>query len=141
MAEIQLYAPMAGTQLSSSMVQPQNHNCLIGPQLLNVIVRPQLLNIIVRTQLLLSAIEADNPTVYLHEPKSTPNCFFFKIFKFSGPSRPGMTSHSSPISYLGFIITIVIVISFARESKLYPMLCTWWPELFKAQPNWMIKYN
>ena len=24
MAEIQLYAPMAGTQLSSSMVQPQN---------------------------------------------------------------------------------------------------------------------
>ena len=34
-------------------------------------------------------------------------------------------SHSSPISYLGFIMTIVIVISFARERKLYPMLCTW----------------
>ena len=34
-------------------------------------------------------------------------------------------SHSSFISYLGFIMTIVIAISFARERKLYPMLFTW----------------
>ena len=32
MAEIQLYAPMAGTQLSSFMVQPQNPNCNCLPQ-------------------------------------------------------------------------------------------------------------
>ena len=30
-------------------------------------------------------------------------------------------SHSSPISYQGFIMTIVIVISFARERRLYQM--------------------
>ena len=30
-------------------------------------------------------------------------------------------SHSSLISYLGFIMAIVIIISFAREHKLYPM--------------------
>ena len=30
-------------------------------------------------------------------------------------------SHSSLISYLGFIMTIVIVISFVHEHKLYPM--------------------
>ena len=30
--------------------------------------------------------------VCLHSPKSTPNSPFFKIFKFSGPSHPGMTS-------------------------------------------------
>ena len=34
-------------------------------------------------------------------------------------------SQSSPISYLGFIMTIVIVIFFTHERKLYPMLCTW----------------
>ena len=32
---------------------------------------------------------------------------------------------SRHISYLGFIMTIVIFISFAHERKLYPMLCTW----------------
>ena len=51
---------------------------------------------------------------------------FFKIFKFSGPSLLGMPSFTlQPISCLGFIITIVVVIYFARERKLYPMLCTW----------------
>ena len=54
--------------------------------------RTQLLTIMVGTQLQLSAIDADNPTVYLHGPMSTPNWLFFKIFKFSGPSLPGMTS-------------------------------------------------
>ena len=34
-------------------------------------------------------------------------------------------SHSSPISYLGFIMTIVIFIFFVHECKLYLMLCTW----------------
>ena len=34
-------------------------------------------------------------------------------------------SHSSLVSYLGFIMLIVIVISFLRERKLYLMLYTW----------------
>ena len=59
--------------------------------------------------------------VCLHGPQSTPNWPFFKIFKFSGPSLPGVTSFTLQlISYLGFIMTIVIVISFAHEHKLYP---------------------
>ena len=121
MAEIQLYTPMAGTQISSSIVQPQNPNCLIGLQLLNNIVGTQLLTIMVGPQLKLSAIKADHP-VCLCGPKSTPNWLFFKIFKFSGPSLPGITSFTpQAISYLGFIMTIVIVISFARKRKLYPM--------------------
>ena len=47
---------------------------------------------------------------------------FFKIPKFSA-HRFGewRHSHSSHISYLGFIMTIVIIISSARERKLYPM--------------------
>ena len=113
MAEIQLYAPMAGTQLSSSMVQSQ---------ILNFMVGPQLFTIMVGTQLQLSAIEADNPTVCLHGPKSPPNDSFSKS---SHPQdhrfRAWRHSHSSPISSLGFIMTIVIVISFARDRKLYPM--------------------
>ena len=36
-------------------------------------------------------------------------------------------SHSSLISYLGFIMTIVIIISFARERKTVPN--DWAPEL------------
>ena len=62
MAEIQPDAPMAGTQLSYSIVQPQNPDCLVGLQLLTIMVGPQLQ---------LSAIEANNPTVCLHGPKST----------------------------------------------------------------------
>ena len=116
-AGIQLYVPMAGTQRSSSMVQPQNTNCLVGLQLLNIIFRPQLQ---------LSTSMADNPTVCLHSPKSTPNWRVFQNPQILSLSlRAWYHSHSSPISYLGFIMTIVIVISFALERKLYPMLCTW----------------
>ena len=43
-------------------------------------------------QLQLSASVADNPTVCLYGPKSTPNRPFFKIIRFSRPSLPGMTS-------------------------------------------------
>ena len=61
-------------------------------QLLNIMVAPQLLTIMVGTQLQLSASMADNPTVCLHGPQSTPNWLFFKIFKFLGPSFPDMMS-------------------------------------------------
>ena len=116
MAEIQLFTSMAGTQLSSSMAQPQNSNCMVGPQLLNTIVG---------TQLQLSAIEADNPTVCLHGPQSTPN---YGIFKCSGPSLPGMTSFTHKPHFL---------------SGVYYDNCDWYAwyaselraELFIAQPN------
>ena len=64
---------------------------VVQTQLLNIMVGTQLLNTMVGPQLQLTASMADNPTVCLHGPKSTPNWLFFKIFKFSGP-LPGMTS-------------------------------------------------
>ena len=53
---------------------------------------------------------------------------FFKIFKFSRPSLLGMMLFTlQPISYLGFIMTIVIVIYFALKHKTVPNVCA--PEL------------
>ena len=53
--------------------------------------RAQLLTIMVGPQLQPSASMVDNPTVWLHAPRSTPNRLFFKIFKISGSSIPVMT--------------------------------------------------
>ena len=64
---------------------------VVQSHFLNVMVGPEFLNIMVGTQLQLFLMEADNPTVCLHGPKSTPNWLFFKIFKFSGPSLPSVT--------------------------------------------------
>ena len=58
----------------------------------------------------------DSPTV------EYPTDVFFKIFKFSAHCfRAWRHSQSSLIFYLGFIMTIVIVISSMRERKLYPV--------------------
>ena len=57
--------------------------------------------------------QLDLPTV------EYPTNAFFKISKFSG--HRFRHSHSTLISYLGFIMTIVIVISSGHERKLYPM--------------------
>ena len=130
------------SQFLNIMVGPQLLNIMVRPELLTIMVGPQLLDIMVRTQLQLSASMAENPSVCLHGPKSTPNrCVFqnlqilwtislLKCFSKSSDSqdhclRAWHHSHSSLISYLGFIMTIVIVISFAHECKLYPMLCSW----------------
>ena len=77
------------------------------------------------SQLHLSASVADHPNVCLYDPKSPPNRLFFKIFKFSGPSLLGITSFTLQphFSYLGFIMTIVIVITLARERKTVPNVC------------------
>ena len=64
----------------------------VQSQLLTIMVGPQLLTIMVGPQLQLSASMSDNPTVGLHGLMSTFNWLFFKIFKFSGTSLPGMTS-------------------------------------------------
>ena len=111
--------------------------------------KPKLLNTMVGTQLLLSVYMAqvdyqldrspfdnqldwspgnyqlDSPTIeyptQLAHSKN-PTDVFFKIPKFSAHRfRAWRHSHSSFISYLGFVMTIVIVISSANERKLYPM--------------------
>ena len=60
----------------------------------------------------------------------------FKILKFSAhlfwASRH---LHTSPLSCLEFIMTTVIVISFARERKLYLMLCIWSFNPNSCKPN------
>ena len=77
--------------------------------------------------------QTPNSTVCLNGRQ--PNCLptlskvNFQLTCFSkssnSPDHCIRAWHSSPISYLGFIMTIVIVISFPHEHKLYPMLCTW----------------
>ena len=50
------------------------------------------------------------------------NWLFFQIPKFSAHRFWALRhSYSRSISYLGFIMTVVIVISSASEHKLYPM--------------------
>ena len=106
---------------------------MVGPHLLNIMVGTQLLNIKLQlsasmVKLQLSASMAGNPTVFLHGTKSTLNFLFFKIFKFLGTSLLGMTSFTLQlISYLGFIMTIVIIISSAFECKTVPNVSA--PEL------------
>ena len=68
------------------VVQSQFLNTMVGTQLDPTMV----LNIIVGPQLQLTASMADNPTVFLHGSKSNPNWLFFKSFKFSEPSLPGI---------------------------------------------------
>ena len=106
---------MAETQLSACMVQSQILNSMVGPQLLNTNVQPQLLNTMVGLQLNLF---------------SKSSTFFAHLFW--GWRHP----HSSSISSLGFIIKMVIVISFAHERKLYQWTThlNSWAEDFKAQP-------
>ena len=90
MAEIQLYAPMAGTQLSSSMVQPQ---------FLNSMVRAQLLTIMVGPQLQLSAIEADNPTVCLHCPTVNSQLHLFQNLQILRTIASGLDVIHIPASF------------------------------------------
>ena len=122
---------MVGSQLSSSMVQPQNPNCLVRPQLFNTMVGTHF------------SPSLSDPTSQHHSqtPTSTvclndrqPNCLLswpkvnlqLSLFQNLQILRTIASRHDviQPISYLGFIMTIVIVISFVREHKLYPVLCT-----------------
>ena len=120
--------------LGHLVVQSQFLITMVGPQLLNIIVGPNFLsswsdpnfNCLPQrskpptTRLRGSELSSLCPSgkdsvVCLPSPQSTPDKHFFKIFKFSGPSLPVMTSFTlQPIFSLGFIMTITIVISFAR---------------------------
>ena len=53
---------------------------------------------------------------------SNLNWRLFQILRFSEPSLPGMTSSQLQLYFLsgGFIITMVIVVSFAHEHKTAP---------------------
>ena len=109
----------------------------VGRDLLNSMVRLQLLNTMVLTQLQLltwpkyptrlaySRTQLDWPPVNYQLDSPTveyPTDVFFKIPKFSAHSfRAWRHSHSSHISNPEFTMTILIVISSARERKLYPM--------------------
>ena len=77
--------------------------------------------------------------------RSKSNWHLFKILKFSEPSLPGMTSSTLQPHFLsgGLLWQVVIVISFVHERKTTPIDYApgLRPERFKAQPNWMIKYN
>ena len=66
------------------------------------------------------ASNVEDPTLCLNGPISTDS--LFKILKFSWPSLPGMTSFHTPAPFTvwGFIMTMVTVISFARERKTAP---------------------
>ena len=66
----------------------------------------------------------------------TSTAVIFKILKFSAHLFWAWRHpHSSFISNLGFIMTMLIVISFAHERKLYPMLCTWTLNPNSSKPN------
>ena len=104
-----------GPQFLNTMVGPQFLSIRVGPQFLNTMVGPQFLSIMVGTQLNgqhgpisipqlhLSASVTDKPSVCLHDPKSTTNWLFFKIFKFSRPSLPSMTSFTLQSHFLSGI--------------------------------------
>ena len=90
-------------------------NCIFRLQLLNTMVLTQLLTIMVGPQLRLSAIKSDNQSDSFSKSSNSQDHRFLAW----------RHSHTRPIFYLGFIMTIAIVISFARECELYPKLCTW----------------
>ena len=108
------------------VVQSQFLYTIVGPQFLNTIVGPNFSpswsdpNVNCLPQWQKTQLSTDMAQNQL------PPDVIFKIFKFSSHRFWAWRhSHNSPLSYLGFIMTIVIVISFARERKLYPVLCTW----------------
>ena len=45
-------------------------------------------------------LKSSTSTVCLNGPKSTPNWLLFKIFKFSGPSLPGLTTFTLQLHFL-----------------------------------------
>ena len=67
----------------------------------------------------------------LHHGRNSTKSFSKASYPFWAWRHP----YSSHISSLGFIMTMVIVISFARVCKLYPMLCTWTLNLNSSKPN------
>ena len=104
--------PMLGTSrgpISTSWSDP-NFNCLPLRQ------TTQLYAYIVQSQLLTNPFSKSSNSQDYH-------------------FRAWCHSHSNLVSHLGFIMTIVIVIYFARERKLYPMLCTWTKSRIAQNPT------
>ena len=105
-----LHAPMADSPVSVYMAQSQPSNSSTPWQ---------------RTRFSMPQWQKQKPSACLAYSQLQTDVFF-KIPIFSAHCFLAWChSHSSLISCLGFIMTIVIVISFALERKLYPMLCTW----------------
>ena len=83
----------------------------------------QLLDSMAENSILFALNSRDNMSVCLTRPEVNSQLTSFS--KSSNSQEHCFLawrhSHSSPISYLEFIMTIVIVIYSARECKLYPM--------------------
>ena len=89
---------------------------------------------------------AESPTTRLNGPISTPNWLFCQNPQILRTISSGHDFIHTPASFpvWGFIMTMVIVISFAWDRKTAPNNYT--PELkrlelFKALSYWMMKYN
>ena len=118
----QFLSTMVGTQLSSSMVQPQNPNCNCLPPW----QRTQLSTYIVQCQLSTAwsgfNFSAPWSDPYFSTPWSELTESFSKSSKFSAhPLRAWRQPHSGPIFCLGFIMKMVIVVSFTQERKLHQL--------------------
>ena len=109
-----------------------NHTMLPTPQRsVHLVIQSQFLNITVRPNFSTSWSDPNFNCLPLRQttqlsaymaPKSTPNWRFSKSSNSQDHCfQAWCHSHFSLISYLGFIMTIVIVISFAHKHKLYPM--------------------
>ena len=70
---------------------------------------------------------------------------FSKIFKFSGPSLPVMTSSTLQVHFLsgGLLWQWWLSYPLRTSVRLHPIIMPWTKRLeyFKSLPNWMIKYN
>ena len=113
------------------VVQSRFLNTIVGPQLLNTMVGPQLLHTMVGTQLYGRELHSLSQWQKLNclSARSTVNSqlTLFQNLQILKTIASGHDIIHTPtlFSYLGFIMTIVTVISFVHERKLYPMLCTW----------------
>ena len=90
-------------------------------------VQSQFLNLMIGSQLSASMAENSQLSVYMIHSQLPIDSFSKSSNSLHHRLRAWRHSHSSLISYLGFIMTIVIIISFAHERKTVPNICV--PEL------------
>ena len=100
---IVFHGPTSKSQLLGRIPTSQHHHCRTQLQLSAIEADNPTIWPKVNLQLQLSASMADKPTFCPSGLKSTPKCLFFKIFKFLGPTLPCETSFTHQThSLLGF---------------------------------------
>ena len=105
------------------LTTPQNSvHLVVQSQFLNTMVGTQLLNIRVGIQLQLSAMEADNPTVCLHGPKSTPNSLFQNLQILRTITSGHDVIHTpAPFTIWGLLWQFWLSYPLHASVKLFPM--------------------